>query len=135
MTLFLAWIVFPIVLALLSLGCGLLLEKASGLRLPGTLLLPGGFFVISIATYFAHMSSKTASLATPLVVALAIAGYVLSPPRKRFQIDAWAAGAAAGIYWVFAAPVVLNGVTFAGYIKLDDTATFMSFLDRALTNG
>ena len=36
---------------------------------------------------------------------------------------------------MFAAPVVLVGATFAGYIKLDDTATFMSFLDRALTNG
>ncbi len=135
MTLFLAWIVFPIVLGLLSLGCGLLLEKASGMRLPGTLLLPGGFIVISIAAYFAHMSSSTASLATPLVVAIAIVGYALSPPWKRFELDRWAAGAAAGVYWVFAAPVVLVGATFAGYIKLDDTATFMSFLDRSLSFG
>ena len=85
MTLVLAWIVFPLVLGLLSLGCGLLLERASGMRIPGTLLLPGGFIVISIAAYFAHMNNATASLATPLVVALAIAGYALSPPWKRFE--------------------------------------------------
>ncbi len=135
MTLVLAWIVFPVVLAVLSLGCGLLLETASGLRLPGTLLLPGGFIIISIAAYFAHMSSATASLATPLVVLLAVAGYALSPPWKRFQIDRWLTGSAVGVYAAFAAPVVLVGATFAGYIRLDDTATVMSFLDRALTHG
>jgi hypothetical protein len=135
MTLFVAWIVFPIVLALLSLGCGLLLETASGTRLPGTLLLPGGFIVISLATYFAHMSDSTAPLATPLVVALAIAGYGVSRPWKRLQVDRWLIGAAAGVYAVFAAPVVLSGTTFAGYIRLDDTATFFSFLDRATNHG
>ncbi len=134
MTLFLAWIVFPIVLALLSLGCGLLLETVSGMRLPGTLLLPGGFIVISIATYFAHMTNATASLQTPLVVVLAVAGYGVSRPWKRFAVDRWLTGSAVGVYAVFAAPVVLVGATFAGYIRLDDTSTFMSFLDRALTH-
>jgi hypothetical protein len=132
MTLFLAWIVFPIVLGLLSLGCGLLLETVSGMRLPGALLLPGGFIVISVAVYFAHMTNGTAVLQTPLVIGLAIAGYVLSPPWKRFQFDGWLTGAAVGVYGVFAAPVVLSGAaTFAGYTRLDDTATFLSFLDRA----
>ncbi len=135
MTLFLAWIVFPLVLGLLSLGCGLLLETASGMRLPGPLLLPGGFIVISVATYFAHMTSVTASLQTPLAVALAIAGYAVSPPWKRFQLDRWVTGSAAGVYAVFAAPVILVGATFAGYIRLDDTATFFSMLDRAAANG
>jgi len=131
MTLFLAWFAFPVVLALLSLGCGLLLEAASGMRWPGTLLLPGGFIVVSLATYFAHMSNATASLQTPLVVVLAVAGYGVSRPWKRFHLDGWLTGSAAGVYAVFAAPVVLVGATFAGYIKLDDTSTFMSFLDRA----
>jgi hypothetical protein len=135
MTLVLAWIAFPIVLALLSLGCGLLLETASGMRLPGTLLVPGGFIVISIAVYFAHMSDRTAPLQTPFVVALALSGYALSPPWKRFQLDRWATGAAVAVYAVFAAPVVLVGTTFAGYVRLDDTATFIAFLDRATNHG
>jgi len=131
MTLVLAWFAFPIVLGLLSLGCGLLLETASGMRLPVTLLLPGGFIVVSIATYFAHMTDATAPLQTPLVVLLALAGYGVSRPWTRFGIDRWLAGAAAGVYAAFAAPVILAGPTFAGYIRLDDTSTFMSFLDRA----
>jgi hypothetical protein len=135
MTLVLAWFAFPIVLALLSLGCGLLLETASGMRLPGTLLLPGGFIVVSIAAYFAHMTTATASLQTPFVVVLAVAGYAVARPWQRFQLDRWAAGAAGAVYFVFAAPVVLVGATFAGYVRLDDTATFMSFLDRATGHG
>src|SRR5947209_4185626 len=106
MTLFIAWIVLPLVLALLSLGCGLLLETASGMRLPGALLLPGGFIVISIATQFAHMTDATAPLQTPLVIALALAGYGVARPWKRFQLDYWLTGAAAAVYAVFAAPVV-----------------------------
>ena len=42
MSLALAWIVFPVVLAALSFGCGLLVEWASGLRLPGTLIVAVG---------------------------------------------------------------------------------------------
>ena len=42
MSLLLAWIVFPLVLVALSLGCGLLVERAAGLTLPGALLLPLG---------------------------------------------------------------------------------------------
>jgi hypothetical protein len=103
--------------------------------LPGTLLLPGGFIVISIATYFAHMSDGTASLAAWLVVVLAISGYGVSRPWKRFQFDRWLIGSAAAVYAVFAAPIVLAGPTFAGYIRLDDTATFFSFLDRATNHG
>lgn len=135
MTFAVAWIALPLVLGVLSLGCGLLLETVSGMRLPGTLLLPGGFVVVALATYFAHMTDTTAPLQTPLVIALALAGYGVSRPWKRFQFDGWLTGSALGVYAVFAAPVALAGVTFAGYIKLDDTATFMSFLDRATNHG
>ena len=136
MTLAVAWIVFPLVLALLSLGCGLLLETVSGMRLPGALLLPGGFIVVSLAAYFAHMTDTTARLQAPLVIALALAGYGVSRPWKRLQLDRWLTGAAVGVYVVFAAPVVLSGkATFSGYIRLDDTATYMSMLDRATTHA
>jgi hypothetical protein len=136
MTFAAAWIGLPLVLSLLSLGCGLLLEAVSGTRLPGALLLPGGFIVISLAAYFAHMSDTTAPLQTPFVVALSLAGYGVGRPWKRFGFDRWFVGAAVGVYAVFAAPVVLSGwVTFTGYIKLDDTATYMSVLDRALNHA
>ena len=89
MTLFVAWLVLPVVLGLISLGCGLLLEKIAGLELPAALLLPLGFVVFSLATQFAHMSGATAELATPLSVVLALVGFGLSLPGS---LRAWTAG-------------------------------------------
>src|SRR4029079_173963 len=50
--------------------------------------------------------------------------------------DPWALGAAVLVYAAFAAPVVLSGeTTFAGYIKLDDTATWLAMTDRLIEHG
>ena len=46
------WLLFPLVLAALALGCGLLLERASGASLPRPLLLPAGLAVIIVAALF-----------------------------------------------------------------------------------
>ncbi len=132
-----SWLLFPLVLAALALGCGLLLEWAAGKPLPRPLLVPAGLAVIIVASLFPPVfGSTTASLVTPLVVALAAAGYGLAWPFKRPRLDGWAAGAAAVTYAIFAAPAVLLGrTTFAGYIKLDDTATYLAMLDRYLGHG
>jgi hypothetical protein len=50
--------------------------------------------------------------------------------------DLWALGTAVAVFAVFAAPVVLSGeATFAGYIKLDDTATYFAMTDRVMEHG
>jgi hypothetical protein len=131
-----AWLVFPLVLVLLSLGCGLLLVRASTIELSAPLLLPAGFLVLSVASLFPHMSDATASLGTPLVVVLAVAGYALAFPWHKPTIDPWWVVAALGVFAVFAAPVVLSGrATFAGFIKLDDTANYLAMIDRAVHHG
>jgi hypothetical protein len=123
------------VLAGLSLGCGALLELATGSRLPRPLLLPVGLTVVILAAQFATLTDATAELAGPLVVAPALAGLLLLRwwrPRPR----AWAPAAAAGVFAAFAAPIVLSGrATFGGYIKLDDTATYLAMTDRVMEHG
>jgi hypothetical protein len=78
MSLLIAWVAFPLVLAVLSLGCGLLLEAISGVRLPGLLVIAAGLTSILVALEFATITSATASLATPLVVGLAVGGLARS---------------------------------------------------------
>ena len=135
MTIWIAWLVFPLVLGVLSLGCGLLAERATGVEIPSPLLLPLGFAVVILAAQFAIIGGRTAPLATPLVVALAVAGIGLSLPWRR-RIGGWWVAAAVGVFAVFAAPFVLSGhATFGGYIKLDDTATYLAMLDRAMRHG
>ena len=136
MTILVAWVVFPLVLSALSLGCGLLLEPAAGLRIPGVLLLPCGFAVLTVAAQLATMTSATAELAVPFVVALAVLGLLLSLPWRGRRLDAWALATVVGAFAVYAAPIVLSRqATFAGYIKLDDDSTFLAITDRVMEHS
>jgi hypothetical protein len=136
MTLLACWLLFPLVLGLLSLGCGLALDRVAGARLPGTLLAPAGLAVIIVVAAFATMTDATAELAVPAVIALAVAGLALSLPWRERRLDRWALVAAAAAFAAYAAPIVLSGqATFAGYITLDDTATWLAMTDRVMEHG
>ena len=69
-----AWLVFPVVLSALALGCGLLLERVSRVRLDRVLLLPTGVAMIVVIAQIATTSDITADLATPVIAACAVAG-------------------------------------------------------------
>ena len=85
---------------------------------------------------FATLSATTAMLATPVVVAVAVAGWASGVPWQGRRIDGWAAGAAIGVFAVYAAPAVLSGqTTFAGFLTLDDTATWLGLTDQMLAHG
>ena len=136
MSLLVSWLIFPLVLGVLSLGCGLLVERAAGCRVQRELVLPLGFATIVVASLFTTASSRTAHLTTPLVVGLAVAGLGLALPVAA------AAGGRLGGGWrrpvlrrVRRARVPLGQPTFAGYIKLDDTSTWLAFTDRLLEHG
>jgi hypothetical protein len=124
MSMFLAWIVYPLVLAALCAGLGLLVDVLAGRRLPGVLVLPAGLAAIVVVGQFTTATDATAQLTVPLVVALAVAGAGLSVPWRFGRPDPWPVAVAVAVFCVFGAPVILSGQpTFAGYIKLDDTAT------------
>jgi hypothetical protein len=136
MSLFVAWVAFPAVLILLATGCGLLLRAASGGGLPAAIVPAAGVAVIMVVTGFLTMSGTTAEWSTPVVLGLAVAGFALTSDWGMPDISPWEFFAAAGVFAAFAAPVVLSGeATFAGYIKLDDTATWMAFTDRLMEEG
>ena len=130
-----AWLAFPLLLAALSLGCGRLLEATARTKLPGPLVLPVGLTVVILVGEFTTLSGSTARFAGPLVAALAGVGLLLRPPW-RVRAWRWPTAAAASAFAVYAAPVVLSGrATFAGYIKLDDTATYLAMTDRVMEHG
>jgi hypothetical protein len=130
------WLLFPSVLGVLALGCGLLLERAAGVRLAGALLAPSGIAVMIVIVGFATLGTATAALAGPTVVSLAAAGLVCGITRGRPRRVVLPLVAATLVFCVYAAPVVLSGeATFAGYIKLDDTATFLALTDRVMQHG
>jgi hypothetical protein len=131
-----AWIVFPAVLVLLSAGWGLLLERVIGTRLPGVLVVPAGFASIVVIGQLLTLADATAELAAPAVVFAAILGGGPAIASRMRSAEPWALGCAVAVFVVYGAPVLLSGeATFAGYIKLDDTATWMAFTDRTMEFG
>lgn len=136
MSLFTAWIVYPLVLALLCGGIGLGVDLLTGRRLPGALVLPVGLATVVVVGGFTTVTDATAELTVPVVVALAVFGGGFSLPWRFGRPDPWAAAAALAVFLVFGAPVFLSGdPTFAGYIKLDDTATWLAMTDRLMEHG
>ena len=138
-----AWLLFPLLLGVLCLGCGLLLEACTGRRIPGPLLPPAGFATLAVLAGILTARGEVAWLATPAAAIAAVAGLALAYgrydwtlARLRASLDGWAVAAVVGVFLVFAAPVVLSGhPTFTGYIKLDDTATWMAFVDQVMSHG
>jgi len=121
-----------------SLGCGLLVEFATGGRLPAGLTLPTGFAAVVVLSAFPPLFGSTARLGAPLILGVAVVGIGLAVVLRTEtpRLDPWAAAAAAGAYLSYAAPTVLSGrATFDGYIKLDDTATYLAMIDRVATHG
>lgn len=119
-----AWLLYPLALTLLCLGLGLLLERATGWRMPGALLLPAGFAALLATARLITESPSLAEAALPVIGALAIAGFALNVQRVRaLRPDWWCVVAIAGVAVIFAAPVVFSGEpSFAGYLALPDTS-------------
>jgi hypothetical protein len=135
-TLLVPWVAFPLLFVALSWGCGLLLERVAGLKLPGALVVPCGFGVVALVAQFAVLTDVTAELATPAVIVTAVAGFVIVRPWRDLHVDSWAIASGVGAFAAYAAPIVLSGAaTFAGYIKLDDDSTLTALVDRAMEHG
>lgn len=133
---FVCWVAFPALLIALSVGCGLLVERIAGVDLPGLLVPSVGLAAIIVVAGFTTMADATAELTAPLVIALAVIGLGLSLPWRVSRLEWWAIGAVLAVFAVYAAPVVLSGEpTFGGYIKLDDTASWLGITDRVMTHG
>jgi hypothetical protein len=131
-----SWIAFPLVLWLICHGCGLLVRSVARVQIDGVLVAPLGFAVVILIGEFASIGASTADLMAPVAVALAVAGFLLSWPLGFGRVDRWAAAAALAVFAVYAAPIVLSGhPTFSGYVKLDDTATWLAITDRIAEHG
>lgn len=137
MDLVVAWIVFPALLGALCLGCGLAVEGAAGRRLPASLLVPVGFAACVVLGQFTTLGDATAELTAPLLVMVALVGLGLAVTGRRALRPPVALVVGLGVLFaVYAAPVVLSGqTTLAGFIKLDDTATWLTFTDQLMTSG
>ena len=137
MDLLIAWAIFPLVLGIIFGGCGLAVEAFVGSRLPSALLVPVGFAAVVVAGQVTTLGDATAELTVPLVIVIAMTGLGAAfKGRRAIRPPAALVVAVGALFAVYAAPMVASGeTTLGGYIKLDDTATWLTFTDRIMEHG
>lgn len=133
-----AWVGFPVALVAVCLGLGLLVSRGIGWRLSGELVGPVGFAVLVVVTQFLTSIPVLSRTALPVVLALSVIGSVGGwRGRTRYQKPDWMLVAVAvAVFGAFALPLVASGgAPFAGWMKLDDGATWLAFADRLADSG
>ena len=132
-----AWVLFPLVLLAVCVGCGLAVERVAGWRLPGALIVSLGLALVIVTATLTTYEAGTAPLTTAAVVALALAGYVSSIGRIReLRLEPWTLAVGLSVFAVLAAPVVLSGnASFLGYFVLYDAAVHFALINQLLAHG
>jgi hypothetical protein len=134
-------LIYPCVLALLSVGGGLLVDRLSGSTLPPVLLPVVGVAVLIAASQLTTDLPSSAPSTPYVIVAVALAGYLVGAPRLRRLVGAlpragWQLGLPVAVYVLALAPVLFAGrQTFSSYGLLPDSAVHMIGADWLIHHG
>jgi hypothetical protein len=134
--LILCWFFAPVALLATAAGLSLLVERVSGFGLRWTIRPALGMAVMIVVAQFGTATETTARVTLPLILVLAALGLLLgrrlaTPLPSRIEL-----GVAVGLLILFASPFLVSGeVTWAGYIKLDDNATWLAITNHVFEHG
>jgi hypothetical protein len=134
--LILCWFVAPVALLVTATGISLLVERISGFSLPWTIRPALGTAAMIVVAQFGTAAETTAKLTLPFIVSLGLVGLILgrgliTPGPSRVEL-----GIAGAVFILFATPFLVSGeATWAGYIKLDDNATWLAITNHVFEHG
>src|SRR5437660_961672 len=136
-------LLYPALLALLALGAGLLVERASAVALPPALLpMLGAAALVALSQLCTYVAAIAP--ATPYVLAAAAcAGFALGGKALRAHAQAawrerawWMAALPLSCYALALAPVLVSGrPSFSSYLALADSAVHMAGADYLVHHG
>jgi hypothetical protein len=136
MDLFLCWLVAPAGLLLAVVGLSLLAERPLGISLPWTVRPAFGLAIAIVLAQFGTATSFTAKLTLWAILALALLGLAVGRRLPERRPNRSEIAVAAVVFLLFSSPFLAIGeATWAGYIKLDDTATWMAITDHVFEYG
>lgn len=146
MDLLIAYVVAPAVLVGLAGGAGLLLAPLASRGALGSLIVPLGMALVVVVGSVTTFTGVTAAWTTPVVCALSLVGFGTFALRRwrgggvrheqSRDRDWWPLAVGVGAFAFYAAPVAMSGrPTWAGWLKLDDTASWLGFTDWLMTEG
>lgn len=116
--------VVPVVVWLIACGCGLLIERLAGVRLPNPLLIALGFCASILLALGTYTTGAGDAVALPVVLLPAASGFVLAGRDGLRRLNAgWPLVAAIAAYLLFNASVIMSGHwTFTAYNLENDSA-------------
>jgi hypothetical protein len=132
---------YPLALALLCLGAGLLFDRLSGEFLPAALLPSVGAAALIALSQLSTYISPLAEATPYLLAAVALSGLALARSRLRSLVERlrawwWLAGLAALAYLLAIAPVLLAGrPSFSSFMALSDSAVHLIGADYLIHHG
>src|SRR5262245_31337737 len=92
--------------------------------------------VAIVLAQFGTAFDATAELTIPAILVLSAFGLFVGYGFADLRPCWWAIGAAVTVFLVYGAPILASGsATWAGFIKLDDTATWMALTDHVFEFG
>jgi hypothetical protein len=134
-------LLYPIVLALLCVGTGLLVDRCSGQLLPGVLLPAVGVAGLIAVSQLSTDAESTAPATPYVITAVGLLGYGIGWPRLRrlageWRSAGWGVGLPVLVYVLALAPVLFAGrPTFSSYGVLPDSAVHMIGADFLIHHG
>jgi hypothetical protein len=132
---------YPLALALLCAGAGLLIDRASGALLPAALLPAVGAAALIALSQLSTYASALAPATPYLLLAAALAGFWLGRTRVhqllgRLRVNAWLLGVPLVVYLLALAPVLLAGrASFSSFMALSDSAVHLIGADYLIHHG
>lgn len=133
------WLLAPAVLAIVCIALGMLAERLVRRRVPGTVVPALGLAALIAVAGVATAFDATAEATVPLVAGLSVVSLVSQPPWRDPRLRAawpWPLVTAAAAFAIYALPSVWSGQgSIAGYVKLDDSATWLAITDHVFRHG
>jgi hypothetical protein len=132
---------YPLALALLCVGAGLLIDHASGGFLPAALLPAVGAAALIAVSQLSTYAAPLAPATPYLMLAAALAGLLLARRRvgdlrERVRRRGWLLGVPLLAYLLALAPVLLSGRPgFSSFMALSDSAVHMIGADYLIHHG
>lgn len=133
-----AWLVFPVVVILLSVGLGLFIFRLTGSTLPKLLIIPTGFFVAIILLNVSYSAAKSSIIAPTVLFVVGVLGLVLYRRliRQALVPDKWIAVSALAVYFIYIAPVLFSGEpTVTSFNFNNDPASHINFINYLVKHG